>query len=89
MKNIYTAYSKSMTGTTYYFVKKFITFPDLKNVPDVLENYGMHTDFGQACNIAKVDDKEIRQSLLRDIQENADSGRVIQMSTKIISAVQS
>ena len=88
IKNIYTAYTKNVMGINYYFIKKFITFPELKDVPDVLENYGMHTNFEQACNIAKVDDKDVRLQLLKDVQENADSGKVIQMTAKIINSAQ-
>jgi hypothetical protein len=89
MKNIYTAYSKVIMGVNHYFVKKFITFPDLKNVPDVLESYGMHDDFERACSIASINDKDIKLQLFQEIQENTDNGRVIQMGAKIINAAQS
>lgn len=89
MKNIYTAYSKTITGITHYFVKKFITFPDLKDVPDILESYGMHTDFELACGIAKIDDKEVRKQLLKEVQENTESAKVIQMGAKVVNAAQS
>lgn len=89
MKNVYAAYSKTVLGNNYFFIKKFISFPDLKNVPDVLESYGMHTDFDQACNIAKIDDQNVKQQLFKSIQESAESAKVIQMSAKIINAAQS
>jgi hypothetical protein len=88
MKNIYKAYTKVMMETTYYFVKQFVSFPDLKDVPDVLENYGMHTDFEQACKIAKIEDKNIRAQLLEQVQQNEETAKVIQMNAKIITVAQ-
>lgn len=80
MKTFYTAYTKEVLGTTYYFVKQFISFPEFNNVPDVLENYGMHKEFDEACKIAKVADAEIRQQLLKNIQDLTENARVIPMS---------
>jgi alpha-D-ribose 1-methylphosphonate 5-triphosphate synthase subunit PhnI len=89
MENFYTAYSKVVQDTTYYFVKKYVTFPEYKDVPGVLESYGMHTDFKRACEIALINDQEIRKHLLADLQNNQGSAKVIHMSmTKGIIAVQ-
>ena len=89
MKNFYTAYTRVVQNTTFYFVKKFMTFPEYKDVPAVLESYGMHTDFNHACQIALINDKEIRKYLLADLQNNPNSAKVIHMNMpKGISAVQ-
>ena len=89
MENFYTAYTRVVQNTTFYFVKKFMTFPEYKDVPAVLESYGMHTDFNLACQIALINDKEIRDHLLADLQNNPHSAKVIHMNTaKGISAVQ-
>ena len=89
MENFYTAYTRVVQDTTFYFVKKYITFPEYKDVPGVLESYGMHTDFNRACQIALIDDIEIRNHLLADLKNNPNSARVIQMNpAKAISAVQ-
>ena len=89
MENFYTAYTKVVQNTTYYFVKKYVTFPEYKDVPGVLESYGMHTDFNRACGIASVNDEEIRKRLLADLQNNPNSAKVIHMGiTKGISAAQ-
>ena len=89
MENFYTAYTRVVQNTTFYFVKKYITFPEYKDVPGVLESYGMHTDFNRACQIALINDKEIRKHLLADLQNNPNSAKVIHMNmTKGISAVQ-
>jgi hypothetical protein len=89
MENFYTAYTKVVQNTTFYFVKKYITFPEYKNVPGVLESYGMHSDFNRACEIASITDTEIRKHLLDGIQSNESSAKVIHMSpTKEISIAQ-
>lgn len=77
MKPFYTAYAKSIDGITFYFVKTFRTFPDLNNVPPVLETYGMHTNFEQACKIAQVYDKETQQQLLNELETNTTSSKVL------------
>ena len=81
MENFYTAYTRVVQNTTFYFVKKYVTFPEYKNVPGVLESYGMHTDFNRACRIAMITDKEIRKQLFDNLQDNTNSARVIHMNT--------
>ena len=89
MENFYTAYTRVVQNTTFYFVKMYITFPEYKDLPGILESYGMHTDFNRACQIASVNDKEIRKQLLSDLQINPNSGKVIHMNTaQSISAAQ-
>lgn len=67
MENFYTSYTKVVQGKTYYFVKKFLTFPEFNNVPNVLAGYGMHTDFDKACNIAMITDTRINLQLLNSM----------------------
>ncbi len=69
MNTFYTAYSKTINGTTFYFVKNYQTFPELQNVPPILETYGMHTNFKQACKIALIFDVEIQQKLQKELGE--------------------
>jgi hypothetical protein len=89
MENFYTAYTRVVQNTTFYFVKKYMTFPEYRDIPGVLESYGMHTDFNRACQIAQIDNKEIRNNLLADLENNPPSAKVIHMNmTKDISAVQ-
>jgi hypothetical protein len=88
MENFYTAYTKVVQDTTFYFVKKYVTFPEYKDLPGILESYGMHTDFNRACQIALIDDKEVRNYLLADLQNNPNSAKVIHMNmAKSVSAV--
>ena len=81
MKPLYTAYAKSIDGTTFYFVKTYHCFPEYKNVQPVLETYGMHTKFKSACNIAQVYDPGIQQRLLNEIENNAAACKVIPLQT--------
>ncbi|MEO6219369.1 MAG: hypothetical protein ABIO81_03005 [Ginsengibacter sp.] len=70
MENFYTAYLRTVNGDTFYFVKKYQLFPEYKDVPPVLENYAMHTDFVKACKIAMIHDKVIQQQLIDELQYN-------------------
>lgn len=79
MENYYTSYSKIVQNKTYYFVKKFLKFPEFNNVPDVLVGYGMHTDFEKACGIATIHDPVIRQKLLNEIEGTPEQSKVIDM----------
>jgi hypothetical protein len=47
------AYKKMISGEEYYIVKQFLTFPD-SDIPDILQNMGMHSDLRKACRIAKL-----------------------------------
>ena len=76
MKNFYTAYTKNVDGTLFYFVKSFQTFPEYENVPPILEKYGMHANFDQACKIAMIYDKEIQQQLVNELQTDIASSNM-------------
>ena len=65
---------------TYYFVKKFVAFPEYKNVEPVLESYGMHTDFNKACNIAGINDSLTREELLRQANGTLQQAKVIELN---------
>jgi hypothetical protein len=89
MENFYTAYTRIVQDTTFYFVKKYMTFPEYKDTPTLLESYGMHTNFERACHIALIADQAIQRQLLEDLQNKANSAKVIHMNTtKGISAAQ-
>ena len=79
MENFYTSYSKIVQNKTYYFVKKFLKFPEFNNVPDVLVGYGMHAQFEKACSIATIHDPKIREQLWSNLQGDVDKARVIEM----------
>ena len=77
MKNFYTAYAKTIDGTLFFFVKSFKTFSEYKNVPPILETYGMHTKFDKACKIAMIEDREIQQQLLNEVETDIASSNML------------
>jgi hypothetical protein len=83
MTTFYTAYSKTINGTTFYFVKNYQTFPEFQNVAPVLETFGMHISFRQACKIALIFDVEIQQKLQNDLGESAVSSETTSYPAEI------
>jgi hypothetical protein len=77
MEYSYSAYTKLINNQTYYFVKKHVLFPELKDVEPVLANYGMHIDFNKACNIASIYDDNIRQQLFKEAQATVQQAKLI------------
>ena len=66
MEHSYKSYTKTINGITYYFVKKYTSFPEFDNTPAVLERYGMHVDFKKACTIAEVYDPLVIEQLYNE-----------------------
>ena len=81
MANFYTSYTKVIENKTWYFVKQYLSFPDLKNVPPILESYGMHTDFEKACAIASIYDPKIREQIFKEINSNVPQAKIIDLAT--------
>lgn len=79
MQNVYSAYTKVIDGTTYFFVKEFLVFPELKNVPPILGKYAMHTDFDKACGIAYLHDTQIKKQLLAEMKSHSPLAKVIEI----------
>lgn len=80
METFYTAYTKFLDFKIYYFIKKYNSFPELKNVLPVLESYGMHTDFDRACNIAGIHDQEIKEMLLKEAEATIQRAKVVELN---------
>ena len=88
MENHYTAYTKVINDVTFYFVKKYKVFPEYKDVQPILENYGMHTNFDKACQIAMVDDKAIKEQLLNNLEQNLNTAKLIKMNRdKVVTSI--
>ncbi|MEO8415255.1 MAG: hypothetical protein ABI472_16470 [Ginsengibacter sp.] len=81
MENIYSAYVRTVNGDAFYFVKKYQVFPEYKEVPPILEHYGMHTDFQKACEIAMISDSAIQQQLINELGLKTVLPAVIKMPT--------
>lgn len=86
METYYTAYTKLLDFKTYYFVKKFSSFPELKNVAPVMDAYGMHTDFDKACSIAGVTDADVKAALLEQANESRHTAKVFELNRTIMAA---
>ena len=74
------AYKKEIDGISFYFVKKYSTFPDYEDFPQVLDSMGMHTDFYKACEIAEVYDESVISDLMKELHIVPDRARIIQMN---------
>lgn len=77
METFYKAYTKMVQNKQYYFVKRYLSFPEYKQVEDILDGYGMHTDFNRACDIAAVNKSDVRKKLLLEMQSVAPLAKVI------------
>ena len=80
MENVYYTYTKSVQNTTYYFVKRFKAFPELKEIEPILEGFGMHTDFNKACDIAGIRESSIKEMLMNELDERASKTKVIELN---------
>ena len=85
MEAKYTAYTKVLENKTFYFVKKFSIFPEVENIPPILEAYGMHTDFEKACTIALLNDPAIKKQLLSEIEGNNQLAKVVNLNSEIVN----
>lgn len=77
MESIYKAYIKEINGVNFYFVKKYIAFPEHEDFPNVLDSMGMHSDFFKACDIAKVYNEVVVTRLMNELHIIPQSARVI------------
>lgn len=78
-----TSYKKKIEGVSFYFVKRFIIFPELDNVPPVQDGFGMHTDFGVACTIAGINDPVLKDKLWNEIESDGFSqAKVIEINSQ-------
>ena len=85
MENFYTAYTKVIENKTYYFVKKFMAFPEFEGVEPVLESYAMHADFNKACSIAGIVDPLVKSQLLKEANETLQVAKVIDFNSSNFS----
>ena len=83
MEKYYTSYTKKINNTTYYFVKKYIRYTELKDAPAILESYGMHTDFNKACRIASIQDNSIKQRLFKEASPGLFYGQKISATPEL------
>lgn len=77
MEKHYIAYTKEIAREKFYFVKSFISFPELEMAAPILSGYGMHKDFDVACQIAGIADALQRQQLKIQMQDTMPQAMVI------------
>ena len=77
MEYTYSSYTKLINNQTYYFVKKYVHFPELKDVAPVLANYGMHINFLKACSIADIYDAALIEKLYKEAQATVQQAKLI------------
>ncbi|MEO6668319.1 MAG: hypothetical protein ABIN36_02515 [Ferruginibacter sp.] len=81
METFYKAYTKTTQNELYYFVKRYLSFPEYPEVEDVQEGYGMHVDFNKACSIAGINNPTVRKQLLDSIEsEVGTQAKVIDLN---------
>jgi DNA topoisomerase IA len=84
MKYNYETYFKTIENRKYYFVKRYIQFKEFgDNLCDVLEGYGMHTDFSKACIIAGIKDVSIQQQIFAQMEAQLSEIKVIEMNQPV------
>ena len=67
MEHYYKAYTKSINDTTFYFVKKYTSYPEFQDTPAILDKLGMHKNFKRACNLADIYDLSIIEKLYDEV----------------------
>jgi hypothetical protein len=83
MNTVYSVYTKLLNNEVHYFVKRFLSFPELPGVPDVLEGFGMHKDFNEACRLANVTDDVACQQIFDQLQNTREETKVIPLNADI------
>ncbi|MEI8058583.1 MAG: hypothetical protein WCG67_00390 [Ferruginibacter sp.] len=85
MDTFYTAYTKLLDYKVYYFIKKYTSFPELKNAAPIMECYGMHTDFDKACCIAGINNPQIKENLFKEVEATITKSKVVEISSSDIA----
>lgn len=83
MEKHYTAYIKEIAGEKFYFVKAFTSFPELGLTSQLLNGYGMHKDFNEACSIAGITDLTIKKQLIKTIRDVVPQAIVIDINDAV------
>lgn len=79
MENIYKAYTKEINGVNFYFVKKYTSFPEYDDFPNVLDTMGMHPNFYKACDIANIFDEVVISRLMNELHIIPESAKIIHL----------
>lgn len=80
MEHYYKAYTKLINDTTFYFVKKYTSYPEFQDTPAVLEKFGMHKNFKRACNLADV----YELSIIEKLYDEATASLVTEQESLVV-----
>jgi hypothetical protein len=83
MNYIYESYFKTIKGEKHFFIKKYLRLIGIGDVSDVMEGYGMHTDFKKACLIAGIKELEIQQKIFDSMEVNKAEAKVINLNSSL------
>ena len=77
METYFKAYTRTVQGTLFYFVKKFTRFPEDPHIPDILERMGMHPEFLRACRLAGLHEDQAILELQAHLEAESATARII------------
>ena len=80
METFYKAYTKVIQNKSYYFVKRYLRFTEYEGIADIMEGYGMHTDFNKACSIAGLENPVVKKQLMDEISAAVPQAKVIDLN---------
>ena len=80
MEYLYTANTKIINEREFYFIKRFMIFPELEDACQILDGYGMHDDFHKACKIAGITEQAIKENLWFQVEPQAREARIIHLN---------
>ncbi len=81
MEYNYSSYTKLINNETFYFVKKYLLFPEWEEVAPVLVDYGMHVDFYRACSIAAINEPTLMIQLFKEAQATIQQAKLIDFNS--------
>ncbi|MEO6135588.1 MAG: hypothetical protein ABIP35_10575 [Ginsengibacter sp.] len=82
MENIYTAYTREINNQTFYFVKKFTSFPEVNDGLQFMDSFAMHHDFFKACSIAKIANENVIENLMNQLNITTEDAKIIPLHKK-------
>jgi hypothetical protein len=81
MEYNYSSYTKLINNETFYFVKKYLLFPEWEELTPVLVDYGMHADFYRACSIAAIYEPTLMIQLFKEAQATIQQAKLIDFNS--------
>ena len=83
MNYIYESYFKTIKGEKHFFVKNYLRLDGIGEVSDIMEGYGMHTDFKKACLIAGIKEVHLQQKIFDSMEANLAEAKIINLNSSL------